>query len=170
MKRFVYGTLAVALAVTVCGMARAEGDRKEGERREGERREGERREGERHGDGERPDAQQRDMVGSFVKADNGALQLRGGEVAFFVVVSETAKEDVKEKIKNADALLIGKGVWNVRGLVKKDSAGKPWIAVENLMKREGEGDRRREGGDGERRRREGGDGERKREGGEGERK
>lgn len=168
MKRFVYGTLAVALAVTVCGMARAEGDRREGERREGERREGERREGERHGDGERPDAQMRDMVGSFVKADNGALQLRGGEVTFFVVVSETAKDDVKEKIKNADSQLIGKGVWNVRGLVKKDSAGKAWIAVENLMKREG-GDRRREGGDGDRKR-EGGDGERRREGGDGEHK
>lgn len=165
MKRMAAG--AAVLALLVCGTAvlRAEeghgGDRRrdgDGEKRkEGD---GERRK-EGHGEDGGGGARRVELAGSFFKTDSGALGFKGGEGQFMVVAAEGAHGEIKEALKNADATLIGKGSFNVKGQAKKDSGGKYWLAIEWLGRRDGDGERRKEG-DGERRKE--GDGERRKEG------
>jgi hypothetical protein len=145
--------LAVAFTSSLWAEEGHGGDGRREKRREGG--DGEkRREG---GDGVNAGAEAKELVGSFSKSDGGALLFKAGDATYFVVAGEKADEGTKERLKNADSVLVGKGLWVVRGMSKKDSAGKNWLAVESIVKREGgDGERRKEGGDGERRK-EGGD-------------
>ncbi|MBI3832123.1 MAG: hypothetical protein HY291_21560 [Planctomycetes bacterium] len=147
MKRFVYGAVALCLAVAFTSSLWAEeghgGDGRREKRREG-------------GDGAAAGAEARDLTGTFSKGDGGAVLFKSGETTYTVVAGEKITDDAKEKLKNFETVLVGKGTWVVHGLSKKDSGGKDWLAAETITKREGgDGDRRKEGGDGHRK--EGGD-------------
>jgi len=164
MKRMAAG--AAVLALLVCGTAvlRAEEGHGGDRRRDGDGEKRKEGDGERRKEGHGEDgggARRVELAGSFFKTDSGALGFKGGEGQFMVVAAEGAHGEIKEALKNADATLIGKGSFNVKGQAKKDSGGKYWLAIEWLGRRDGDGERRKEG-DGERRKE--GDGERRKEG------
>lgn len=149
MKRVSYLAVVAILAWMVPTALRAEEGRdaahRDGQHKEGERRDGEHKEGERK-EGERKD-ECRELLGSFVKSADGMPNFKSGEVLYGIVLGQAADESTKEKLANFEKLLVNKGTWGLKGLWRKDSAGRDWLSVEWIGKRDGDGDGRRKDGE-----------------------
>jgi hypothetical protein len=119
MKRALYVMAVVALVVGVSSQVRAE---EEHGRREGHA-----------------------WFGTFEKTQDGKIVFKSNNESHAVSAGEKAKDDVKNKLTNAEKELVGQGTFQVYGNVKESVL----VIVAIAKKGEGKGERgeRKEGGD-----------------------